>query len=77
MHRQGVLRGCTESRVTCILLVYFYGEAYTSNLQNSMISLGINITLNGNGNMERKDVDSVSLLLAEMTEACEAGMREG
>lgn len=75
-HRQGVLRGSTESQVTCILLVYFSGAAYTSSIQNSKISLGINIVLNSNGNMERKDVSSVPLLTAEMTEACEVGVKE-
>lgn len=57
--------------------MYFSGAAYTSNIQNSKINLGINIVLSGNGNMERKDVNSVSLLTAEMTEACETGVQEG
>lgn len=54
-----VLRGSTESQVTCILLMQLSGVAYLSDVQDSKPNLENNTVLNGKGK-ERKDDDFVS-----------------
>jgi len=55
-HREsfGVLRGSTESQVTCSLLRYLSGVACFSNVQNSKTNLENDIVLSDNSNIERE-----------------------